>query len=336
MTDLAVRVVRRLATAPGFRHLTRFDPLLRLSFALRGSLVRERLRFAANELRRRPVTGVYHLRDSRVAIALRHHTGDVMVFDEIFSQHEYEPPHEVGGRAMLRLPAAPRVVDLGANIGLFGAWVLGRFPEATIVAVEADPANAAIHRRTIEANGLAARWRLVEGFASTAPGVVRFAAGKHATSHAADGGEDGLEVPAVDVLPELDAADLVKIDIEGAEWDLLADPRFGRTRPRVVVLEYHEEGCPRARSTVDGRAGASRGRPRGRASRPKAAVRRGRSLGVRAGRLARQDWPARGDPDRVAQHARIRAPGFGVTGNEQPGARGESVGGRRDRAAARA
>jgi FkbM family methyltransferase len=243
LTELAVRLVRRLATAPGFRHLTRVEPLLRLSFALRGSLVQERLRFAVNELRRRPVTGVYRLRESGVTIALRHHTGDVMVLDEIFSQHEYEPPREVGA-ALSALPAAPRVVDLGANIGLFGAWVLGRFPDATMVAVEADPANAAIHRRTIEANGLEARWRLVEGFASTAPGVIRFAAGKHATSHAANRGEDGLEVPGVDVLPDLDGADLVKIDIEGAEWDLLADPRFGRARPRVVVLEYHEEGCP--------------------------------------------------------------------------------------------
>jgi FkbM family methyltransferase len=166
-----------------------------------------------------------------------------MVLDEIFSQQEYEPPPEAE-RALSALPAAPRIVDLGANIGLFGAWTLARFPEATIVAVEADPANAAIHRRTIEANGLDARWRLVEGFASTAPGVVRFAAGRHATSHAADHEEDWVDVPTVDVLPDLVGADLVKIDIEGAEWDLLADPRFRHAKPRAVVLEYHQEGCP--------------------------------------------------------------------------------------------
>ena len=100
-------------------------------------------------------------RDSRVpvprlgvAIALRHHTGDVLVLDEIFSQLEYEPPRR-GQAGCSRLSGAPRVVDLGANIGLFGAWVLGRYPDATIVAVEADPANAAVHRRTIEANELA-------------------------------------------------------------------------------------------------------------------------------------------------------------------------------------
>jgi FkbM family methyltransferase len=138
------------------------------------------------------------------------------------------------------------VLDLGANIGLFGAWVLGRLPDATIVAVEADPANAAIHGRTIEANAASERWQLIEGFASTQPGVVGFRAGMHATSQRAAPGESSVEVSAVDVLPELARADLVKIDIEGAEWDLLADPRFPSAGPRLVILEYHEDGCPEA------------------------------------------------------------------------------------------
>jgi FkbM family methyltransferase len=210
---------------------------------MRAALVRERFRFAANEVRWGVRTGVYRLRESDVAIVLRHHTGDVMVLDEIFSQQEYEPPPEAEV-ALSMLPTAPRVVDLGANIGLFGAWALARFPEATILAVEADPANAEIHRRTIEANGLEARWRLVQAFASTAPGDIRFVAGMNATSHAAEGEEDSIEVPAVDVLPELVGADLVKIDIEGGEWELIADRRFRDTRPQAMVLEYHREGCP--------------------------------------------------------------------------------------------
>jgi FkbM family methyltransferase len=243
VTDLALRLVRRLAGAPGFRHLARSQTLLRVSFALRGSLVRERLGFAAAELRRRPATGVYRLRESGVAIALRHHTGDVMVLDEIFSQREYEPPPAVTA-ALERLPSDVRIVDLGANIGLFGAWALGRFPEATVLAVEADPANAAVHRLAIQANDAAGRWRLVEAFAATTAGTVRFAAGRHATSHAASDEDEAVDVPSIDVLPELDEAGLLKIDVEGAEWDLLADPRFPAAVPPVVVLEYHREGAP--------------------------------------------------------------------------------------------
>jgi FkbM family methyltransferase len=243
VTDLALRFVRRLAGAPGFRHLTRSRALLRLSFALRASLVRERLRFAASELRRRPTTGVYRLRESGVAIALRHHTGDVMVLDEIFSQREYDPP-EVLTAALARLPSDARIVDLGANIGLFGAWALGRFPEANVLAVEADPANAAVHRRAIEANHSSERWRLIEAFAATTAGTVRFTAGQHATSHAASEQDDAVDVPSIDVFAELEGAGLLKIDVEGAEWSLLADPRFAAAAPPVVVLEYHREGAP--------------------------------------------------------------------------------------------
>jgi Methyltransferase FkbM domain len=45
-----------------------------------------------------------------------------------------------------------------------------------------------------------------------------------------------------DVLESFAEADLVKIDIEGGEWALMADPRFGSAD--TIVLEYHATGCP--------------------------------------------------------------------------------------------
>ena len=237
-----LRLVRAAATAPFFRRLTSFEPLLRISFALRSSLVRERRRFVRNELRRRSATAIYRLRESGVAIALRHHTGDVMVLDEIFSQREYEPPPEID------LGGVETAVDLGANIGLFGAWLLGRVPTVEIMAYEPDPGNAAVHRTALEANGLGDRWRLVEAFAGTTDGTTSFTAGLHATSHQGA----GIQVHVVDVLPELTRAELVKIDVEGAEWPILADPRFRGLAARWLVLEYHADGCP----SLDPRASA--------------------------------------------------------------------------------
>lgn len=232
--NAVLRGVRKLATLPLFRNLTRVTPLIRLSYALRASLVRERGRFVRNELRRRPVSATYRLRESDLAVAIRHHSGDVMVLDEIFSQQEYEPPTGVD------LHSVGRAVDLGANIGLFGAWLLGRCPEARIVAYEADPANAAVHRLAVAANGLEDRWHVVEAFAGVREGTTTFTTGLYAVSHEGE----GIEVPVVDVLPELGNADLVKIDIEGAEWALLADARFRTLPARIVVLEYHGEGSP--------------------------------------------------------------------------------------------
>jgi FkbM family methyltransferase len=237
-----LRLVRRLATAPGFRRLTSVSPLLRVSFALRGTLVRSPLRFALNELRPGEVTASYRLREGEVSIVLRHHTPDVLVLDEVFSQREYEFPPAV--RAVLDKAASPlRIVDLGANIGLFGAFALTRYPHASIVAFEPDPANAAIHARTIEANQTA-HWTLVQAAAAAAPGTMRFSSDDFTRSHAARAGEDAIDVAAEDVLPRIREADLVKIDIEGGEWALFGDARFAETEARVVVVEYHPESCP--------------------------------------------------------------------------------------------
>jgi FkbM family methyltransferase len=121
--------------------------------------------------------------------------------------------------------------------------MLGHFPDARIVAFEADPSNASVHRSTMAANGIADRWRLVEAFAAPAEGWVSFAAGSHATSREG-GGEAAITVKAVDVFEQLRDADLLKIDVEGSEWPLLADPRFAEVPAEVVILEYHAEGCP--------------------------------------------------------------------------------------------
>ena len=54
-----------------------------------------------------------------------------------------------------------------------------------------------------------------------------------------DPGVPTIRVPIRDVLGEIRDADLVKIDIEGGEWEILQDPRFRAAPPRVLVLEYH-------------------------------------------------------------------------------------------------
>ena len=54
------------------------------------------------------------------------------------------------------------------------------------------------------------------------------------------------------MLPQIADADLLKMDIEGGEWAILNDPRFARSPPRAVVLEYHPYLCPSA----DARAAA--------------------------------------------------------------------------------
>jgi hypothetical protein len=55
-------------------------------------------------------------------------------------------------------------------------------------------------------------------------------------------------VESRDVFPYLRDADLVKFDIEGGEWELIADPRFSELDAKAVVFEYHPEYGPRERA----------------------------------------------------------------------------------------
>jgi FkbM family methyltransferase len=208
---------------------------------LRARTVHPSLAFIARSLARSHRTCVYRLRHNGLQVAIRHGTGDVVTLGEVFHEHDYRPPAQLE-RAHKDVN---NILDLGANVGLFGALAAGRWPHAQILAYEPDPHNAAVHQRTIALNALQGRWRLVRAAAGASDGSAAFIAGAVALSHLATEGEAGaVAVPVEDVLPILAKADLAKIDIEGGEWAILADPRFRASPPRALVLEYHPRLCP--------------------------------------------------------------------------------------------
>jgi hypothetical protein len=103
----------------------------------------------------------------------------------------------------------------------------------------------AICRRTIARAEKAGRCTVIGAAAGVRSGSVWFEAGLGGRSRVADGpGAGAIAVPVADVMALIATADLVKIDIEGSEWPLLADERLGEGGPDAVVLEYHPNGCP--------------------------------------------------------------------------------------------
>jgi FkbM family methyltransferase len=227
------------------RALKRSEALGHLAATLhRARLVDERPRFVARELARGHTEARYGVRGTAVSVFLEHRSPDVLAFDEVFRQRLYEVPEPVE-RALAELGRAPVVVDLGGNIGLVGAWFRARWPAARIHAVEPEPRNARMLEATIAGNGAKDAWDVVRACAGTAEGTARFETGDYATSHVlADDEEGGVEMPVIDAFSLLAAADLVKIDIEGAEWAILADPRLRDLPAKGIVLEYHAHLCP--------------------------------------------------------------------------------------------
>ncbi len=215
------------------------------SAALRGRLVSESTLFTARELRRSRSTHVYRVRENGLRVLLAHGTPDVLTLDQAFHQHVYEPPPDALA-ALQALNRPLRALDLGANIGLWGLWLHGRLPVEHVTGLEPDPENAAKHERQIALNRLERSWDLMQAAATCADGPVTFTTGRATTGHITEGGEPGASVAGRDIFALLDGIDLLKIDIEGAEWPMLADPRWRGLQAPVVMLEYHPHGAPSA------------------------------------------------------------------------------------------
>ena len=205
---------------------------------LRASPVKRIGAFLARELRPPDEPKGYRLRTSAAIVFIRHRTPDVAALGEVFYERQYEPPEQIA--ALLAALGRPvRILDLGANVGMFGAFAMETFVGAELTAIEPDPANLRLLIRTMRANGW--RWEVLDGAATNAEGHIPFATGRFTTSRIERGGD---LVRSIDVLPPLNQVDLAKIDIEGGEWAILDDPRFATVTATAIVLEHHPYLCP--------------------------------------------------------------------------------------------
>lgn len=136
------------------------------------------------------------------------------------------------------LPPDARIVDGGANIGTFALYTLWRRPGAHVVAVEPGPDNLAALHRNVARAGKEAACRVVP---------VALGAGKgHGTvnTESTDGTRlDAGGTESVDIVPLADVldgpADLVKLDVEGAEFDVLEGAGDALQSVKRLVVEYH-------------------------------------------------------------------------------------------------
>ena len=141
--------------------------------------------------------------------------------------------------------ADPLIVDCGANIGLATIYWKHRYPAAHVICFEPDPDICAVLRSNLAARGLddvevrqAAVWS-----ASGSRGFTVLGAG----GGRLDGGD--LSVRTVRLADEIVARtagreiDLLKLDIEGAESEVLPDCSDHLAGVRRVFVEYHETGC---------------------------------------------------------------------------------------------
>jgi FkbM family methyltransferase len=199
-------------------------------------------------------------------IWLRSGTSDMTVFKEVLQEEEYG----------FNLSAPPlTIIDAGANIGLASIWFATRYPEAKIIAVEAELSNYELMVKNLapfpNVTPLhAALWSHAGILAITEPnGTEPWAfqtAEVGADWTATRGTVESLTVSDLMSRFGFDEIDLLKIDIEGAEFDVFSDDGCVEWIEAVnaIAIELHDRfrpGCSRAfYSRVDDlKVDASRG-----------------------------------------------------------------------------
>jgi FkbM family methyltransferase len=143
------------------------------------------------------------------------------------------------------------VLDLGANIGLTSLWLHRQHGSAAgqafhLIAVEAAPENAAITRWNLENNGVPGE--VLGAAAGLVSGQAWFETRSESNlgrlvDHAANG---AVPVPVVGIRELLrkfpnQRVDLVKMDIEGAEQDLLGHDTGWLESVRALMVEWHDD-----------------------------------------------------------------------------------------------
>ena len=181
---------------------------------------------------------------SGLNVVCRAGSGDWDVLHEVMFAGSYAPAMD-----HIKASTAPVVLDLGGNIGLFSLLAASQRTDVTVHAYEPGPPNFRLFEMNRWANPeLAKRILLHTEAVGGANANVDWFFDEQNPGGSSLYGTSGQSFPVTirsfaDVVTELgQPVDLAKIDIEGAEFDLLRHtPAEVWQRVRSISLELHDD-----------------------------------------------------------------------------------------------
>lgn len=157
---------------------------------------------------------------------------DIAVMCEVFAGDEYAT----------HLAHEPRsIVDIGGHAGYASVYFATVFPKATIRVYEPDPGNfAVLEMNTSDIPAITARQAAVSGTSGTAT----FYAGTSSISSSLLARDDSRKIVVnavtLDEILSDQPADLIKFDVEGAEYDLFAASHLRASCARYIGEMHYD------------------------------------------------------------------------------------------------
>lgn len=191
--------------------------------------------------------GLVHIEDPVAGgLLIRLRTSDISVAAKILLEREYDLP-------LRRTPAV--IVDAGAYTGISTRWLAGRFPNARVVALEPDPDNFDLLERNVRdvsriQSLREALWLVDEPLYVWVSDGGAWASEVRRTGPV-DRRVEGVSPTTLMRRLGLESIDLLKLDVEGAEYELFSHGTdTWLPRVRAIAVEVHEDLRPGSRAAV--------------------------------------------------------------------------------------
>ena len=166
------------------------------------------------------------------------------ILAEVLDRQVYRP----GLLAPSQLSPDPVVIDIGGNIGASAVYFLTQMPTARCLVFEPEPDNYALLKTNLKRNGFESRATALQQGVAGSEGhrTLYFATNSPTNSMYRPEMGSPIEVECTSLqrifdTHRIDHCDLMKIDCEGAEYEILMTapgPLLGRVRR--IILEWHQ------------------------------------------------------------------------------------------------
>jgi FkbM family methyltransferase len=173
------------------------------------------------------------INSSAFVIRCRPRTSDLPVLFDTFQGLYHLPPHQ--------LPENATILDLGANIGCTILHFISLFPTARIIGVEMDQENYALAEFNLR--GFLDQFTLIHAAVWVEDCEVSYGGQEAWGFHVVQNGHNRIQAVTIQTIMaehNIDQIDYLKMDVEGAEQNLLTTKAEWLLKTNAIKIEVHD------------------------------------------------------------------------------------------------